>query len=610
MALLKKVSIKWKLSFALIATGLTLVSSYVLIAKRVFESDKISYVFEAQGSRLESTKSEIESKFERALLGARSVIATFDISLAKLSTAGEQIFGEEKTLLALELWNEEKAQTVLRLEKQPSILPPSNARVASAPVGQIEIQPLDRGKFLMNLRYNQPDQGTFRLRAALEMVDLLPKASTTQSIALIQGERVVLISDLRGIPQATFDELAKGSQSATERTRMWRHNNDRFLVSEVPLSIAKLRLVALTPEAEALGALGTLFRRSIVFLILSVFSLIAVSLTLARGLTLNLRVLTKSAEEIGAGNFDATTPINSEDEMGVLARAFSKMSQEIKRLLVETREKARMEEELKTASLVQERLMPKQATAAFGEMEVSGLVLTSSECGGDWWYFFTRGDELFVAIADATGHGTPAALITATARSIFSRLENEDLSLGEMMRAWDFAVSSCSQKEVFMTGILLRINSLTGEGVFVNAAHESPFLFRAEEDGTFSSDFLATGKATARIGDDIDPDIVETPFSLAPNESLVLYTDGLFSIARPDGKNLSEKRFGKTLATRAEFVKSAEQMTQITLKAFNDHRENLPLPDDVSIVSLRRRGPERRAFLKNDSGQVHIDVSN
>lgn len=481
MALLKIISIKWKLSFALIATGLTLVSSYVLIAKRVFESDKISYVFEAQGSRLESTKSEIESKFERALLGARSVIATFDISLAKLSTAGEQIFGEEKTLLALELWNEEKGQTVLRLEKQPSILPPSFAQATSAPVGQIEIQPLERGKFLMNLRYNQPDQGTFRLRAALEMVDLLPKATTTQSIALIQDGRIVLISDLRGIPQATFDELAKGSQSATERTRMWRHNNDKFLVSEVPLSIAKLRLVALTPEAEALGALG--------------------------------------------------------------------------------------------------------------------------------WYFFTQGDELFVAVADATGHGTPAALITATARSIFSRLENENLSLRDMMRAWDFAVSSCSQKEVFMTGILLRINSLTGRGAFVNATHESPFVFRAQENGTFSLDFLIAEKANARIGDDIDPYLVETPFSLAPNESLVLYTDGLFSITLPDGKTLSERRFGKTLATRVEFVKSAEQMTLVTLKAFSEHRGVLPLPDDVSIVSIFRKGPERKSFLKNNSGQGHFDVS-
>ncbi len=602
MALLvDKLSIKWKLSLALILSGLTLVTVYVFIAKRVFENDKISYVFDSQGARLASTKSEIESKFGRVLLSARSVIATYNFQSGKSSPMGAQIFNEERPLIALELWNEQSNTALLRVEKQPAILPPAASDSTVINPGELALSPLDSKHYLLSFRYSSDGQTPVRLRAALELNELMPKMSTSQSLALIQDGAVVLISDLRGIDPTVFAATASEAKAEQDRTFLWTSGENRFLVSQTSLSFGRLKLIAITSEEEALGALGTLFNRSIIFLFLSVFSLIIVSLTLARGLTMNLRIITESAQQIGAGNFEATPKINSKDEIGVLASAFSTMSREIKRLLRETREKARMEEELKTASLIQERLLPTSATASFGEIEVSGMVVTSSECGGDWWYFFTRGDDIYVVIADATGHGTPAALITAAARAIFSRLESETLSLADMLRAWDFAVSSCSQKQVFMTGILMRINSRTGEGRYVNAAHEAPILLRAEADSSYSLDHLDTNP-TSRVGDDIPADVEEGRFNLAPNDSLILYTDGLFSVVRPDGKSLSERRFGQKLAKKADLAHSAEDVLKMTLTAFNEHRESYALPDDVSIVAIRRRGPSRRQQLENEIG--------
>jgi phosphoserine phosphatase RsbU/P len=609
MALLRDLSIKWKLSFALIATGLILVGSYVYLAKSIFESDKISYVFESQAARLESAKGEIENRLQRALLSARSVIATFDFGLAKSSQVGEQIFGEEKALLAVELWSDQKKATLLRFEKTPGALPPLDAAQAPIPIGELKLMLIEKGRFLMSLRYAQAEQGSLLLRAVIEISDLLPAASLNQSVALIQGGKAVAVSDLRGIEADLFDEAAQNLGGGdSEQTRTWTHGKDRFLVSQVPLGVGHLSLLALTPESEALGALGTLFKRSLLFLVFSAFGLTLVSLILARGLTLNLRILTNSAGEIGAGNFDATPAITSGDEMGILARAFTKMSQEIKRLLLETRDKTRMEEELKTASLVQERLLPLQPTSKVGEIEISGFVKTSTECGGDWWYFFTRGQDLFVAIADATGHGTAPALITAAARSIFSRLEIENLSLPQMMDAWNFAVASCAQKHVFMTGLLIRINTQTGEGAFVNAGHEAPYLLREGKDGTFSSDYLHT-EASLRVGDGVGLDTPEKYFSLLPNESLVLYTDGLFSIDRPDGKKLSDVRFGRKLAGRAEHCRSAKQITDAAFSIFEEFRENIPLPDDIAIVSIRRQGPVREPLLQSESGEIQIKIS-
>lgn len=588
MALLSKISIKWKLSAALIATGLTLILIYVVIATRVFESDKISYVFDSQASKLDSLKSVIESKFEHEILTARSVIATYDSVQGKPSAAGEQIFREEPTLLAIELWSTDRKTTVLRLQKAGASMPPAEEKANAIPFGQIDLRVLESGHFMLLMSFNHADEGVLLLRAEIDPAEFLPTPSPTQSLALAQGNKILRISDLRGIKKELFEKIASES-NGSNRTRFFNFDKARFLVSETPIKMGQLRLVTLTPESEALGALGTLFNRSVIFVLLSTFGLIAVSVTLARALTKTLQILTRSAEAIGSGNFDATPSVQSQDEMGVLATAFAKMSTEIKRLLVETREKARMEAELKTASLLQERLMPNHATSEFGDIEVSGVVRSSSECGGDWWYYFKQGDDLIVAIADATGHGTPAALITASARSSFALFERENHSLKDMIHKWDFVVASCSQQRVFMTGVLLKINTLTGEGSFINAAHESPMVMRAGLGNDYSLDFFDSN-AAKRIGDGASSNAVETKFSLGPNDSVILYTDGLFAITNPAGKVLSERRFGKLLASKSETCRSAKDFTDMTLRSFDQHRQNLPLPDDVTVVSVRRKG--------------------
>lgn len=602
MALLNDISIKWKLSFSLILTGLTLISCYVYLAKNVFEKDKISYVFESQGARLQSSKSEIYSKLQRTVLAARSVIATFDPSLGKTSPAGESLFNEEEALIAIELWSEDKRQSLMRLEKKASLLPPSIEDKEIIGLNQFHLSSLGNDFFLLIFRYAQKGQGVLRLHTVLDRSAVRPQLRINESIALLAGKEIMAIMDQRGLDKSLFLEIAKSMDQGSneERTKIWTLGKDRFLLSEVTLGIGNLKMIAVTPEVEALGALETLFNRSLIFLSLSLFGLVIVSLGLSRGLTSNLRLLTASAKSIGAGDFNVLPSVKSNDELGVLSSAFTVMIQEIKRLLIETQEKTRMEQELNTAKLVQERLLPIQSEAVFGEIEISGRIVTANECGGDWWYYFKQGDELYFTVADATGHGTPAALITASARAIFSRIENEKMTLSDMLKVWDHAVLSCSQQEVMMTAILFKININTGEGAFVNAAHEVPWLFRLKKDGSYLDDSLAS-EATTRIGDHIQS-ATEQKFRLEPNEALLLYTDGLFSVTREDGKTLSEKRFGKKIADRLSFVSTAKELTNLALKEFNEYRGDSPLPDDVSLVSIRRRGPKIETILESDSG--------
>lgn len=606
-------SIKWKLSFSLIAIGLSLVVSYVLVAKRVFEHDKISYVFESQSSMLANQKRAIEQKIERSLLSSRSLVASFDPSNGKLSSVGEQIFREETSIQGLELWDEKKSRSIFRLEKT-SGLNTVDQNEASQTLNQLKLTYISDEKFLIVLRYPSEEPETIlRLRVLADLKGLLPQAETNKIFLLIQDNKIILDTLPDKTQRSIFDGLIfENLNDVADKTMMWNPNgliNEKYLVSSTRIEFGNFKLVALMPESVALGALGTLFQRSLLFLAVSIFGLISVSLALARRLTLNLGILSKAAGKIGEGDFESVPVINSQDEMGLLSKAMSKMSFEIQRLLVETKDKVRMETELKTAKLVQERLLPSQSSFTFKDLEVSGVAITSTECGGDWWYSWRREDDLFLAIADATGHGTPAALITAAARAVFSRLEAENLSLMEMMNSWDAAVRSCSQGRVFMTGILMKISPHTGIGTYIGAGHEAPFMIEPVLDNS-SIEFVGRAlelKLSKSLGEGLGPTIKEESFTLPPNGSIVLYTDGLFSVNRPDGKILSEKRVLKSLASQGEFIKNADDLTKAVLKLFNHHRENLPLPDDVTIVSLHRKGPTIESTLASEEGHIDMD---
>ena len=584
MVLLKNLSIRWKLSLALVATGLTLVMAYVIVAKKVFESDKISYVFETQDSSVQSIKQTFNSQLEHVLQSVQFVTATYNPATGKPTEIGMGIFKSEPALEALELVNEKTGQIVFKLEKKQGEM----ADVLRPIDHMLTIEPLGGNQLVVSERVSSPDQIPLHASAVIELDKLLPQVNPTHTLAFAQNGNPFYKMDFRGVPRSTFQLMANRVRDLKlDTTSVLKDAGTVYLASAVPLGIGDMQVFELTPEREAFGALGTLFDRSLIFLAFSLFGLIAVSIVLSRSLTWQLGNLTSAADQIGQGNFDIQETIDSRDEVGILAQAFVKMSREIQRLLSETREKTRMEEELKTAKLVQERLLPDKPSAVINAIEICGSVVTSSECGGDWWHYFVKGDSLYVAIADATGHGTPAALITAAARSVFSRLEAEPLTLIEMVVAWDQAISSCSGRQVLMTGLLLKIDTRTGEGFVVNCSHELPMLFR--RNGVEFEFSPVDIPACGRLGDGLKEYIQEKQFTLAEGDVLLMYTDGLFAVENSNGQTMSDRRFAKKIVSELDKEKSAPKITDLALNIFNNFRKEGLIPDDVSIVTLRRR---------------------
>lgn len=574
----RSLSLKWRLSLALIGLSLGLVTVYIFLAKQTFESDKIAYVFESRQAQLDSLAKEFTRKLERGIADANSVLLGFDSNSKQLNSVAQKVFDSQKTLLGVEVTQGTQEKPLIQIAKTELLRENFSRPLAMPADANFYATGIGESTFLVAAK--EPGSNAYLIKALVEIPDLLSTKDTHGVLVLVENGKVLASTKEINISDEIKAELGKDRPGTTMVRKL---NGENYLISTNQVEGTDLKLVSFYPEAVALGALGVLYKRSLIFVSFSAFLTILIALFLSNGLTRKLILLTDMAGEIGKGDFTQKPKVTSSDEVGVLQMAFLRMSDEIQKLLIATRETARMEEELKTARLVQERLFPKEATFATEGFKLSGFYDTSTECGGDWWFYYRQKDDLIVLIADATGHGTPAALSTAASRSLFANLEErENMSLADVARAWDKSIAASSGQKVYMTAFIMKLNVKTGKGVFLSASHEPPILFKPDGEASFLE-----FQESAPLGELTDH-WVEVPFEMKSGERVLLYTDGLWAVESPEKKVFSELRFVKKIDKLFATEKDPEAFIQAINAVIQDHRKGTTYPDDVSLVAIDR----------------------
>lgn len=581
------VSLKWKLSLSLVMMALGFVAIYVALAKKTFESDKISYIFETQQRQVGSMAEAASAQIERIMFDARSIVAGFDLPQKKFSPATQPIFWEHPQILAVSVGAENDDGNDVTIEKSPGLVDQARSALGPAPFDQPLLTPLGQDRFAIAIK-GKSGESTLKLIIVFAIKNLVDDGMAGQSLAFVANGKVVKLSQNSSLAADAIEAfLSEQGSSLQDTTLIHNVGGGNHLISSAQMGYGGFLFLSLIEENKALGALNSLFKKSLVFIGFSFFASVILSLLLSNRLTQNIKSLTETAELIGTGDFSKEPNFKSNDEVGILSNAFRKMAREIQRLLLETVDKTRMETELKTARLVQDSLFPQSATYKNGHVRLCGTNKTTTECGGDWWFYYQKGSELYVFVADATGHGIPAALITAAARSLFAYIKDTDTDLKQIAASWDKSIFECSNGKVNMTAYLLQINVELGECRGINAGHEPPILSSLSGTG-FVSKYLDTsrnhslGERKGTWGED--------RFQLQPGDRLVLFTDGLLAIRAPDGKGYSEKRFlgylNKLLSPPAP---APEQLVKKIDQDFTDLGAGQPLPDDVTLVVLDYR---------------------
>lgn len=306
-----------------------------------------------------------------------------------------------------------------------------------------------------------------------------------------------------------------------------------------------------------------------------------------------LKRLSKTAQVIASGDLDLQIPSLGHDEVGALARNFDLMRTGIKHLLAKTREQGRMDNELRTAQAVQRALIPAAPPAVPG-LEIASSYHPATEIGGDWYGFLEHGggQSLHVLIGDVTGHGAPAALVTACAFAACELLGEQaretraPLGPRQILGQLDRVIRRVGQDDILMTFFAAHLDPQKHEVRFANAGHPYPLHVRPGAATAPRGERLSylVNQPSDMLGWQGGRPTDEEARPLERGDFLVFYTDGLVECEDAAGHPFGERSLRHVLA--GEHGNARELHDRILERAFQ-HFGDSPRKDDITLVVVR-----------------------
>ena len=241
--------------------------------------------------------------------------------------------------------------------------------------------------------------------------------------------------------------------------------------------------------------------------------------------------------------------------------------------------RSNLERDLAAARLTQQSLIPQKPPALPG-WEVATCYRPVIQVGGDiyGWLRMKDGQILFW-IADGTGHGAAAALLTTLAKLLFHHGSVEQDAPASVMEAVNHDFRSIFGARSFMTAMCVAVDPATGRASVVGAGH--PPLLIARRSGATE----AIASVVPPLGLIEHPEFTETIVDLKPGDSFLLYTDGLFGSRKGKQPRLTPQRLEKMLDHTAP---SAEALLGRILTEAAPAKGEEALPDDLAALAVRR----------------------
>jgi serine phosphatase RsbU (regulator of sigma subunit) len=274
----------------------------------------------------------------------------------------------------------------------------------------------------------------------------------------------------------------------------------------------------------------------------------------------------------------------SEDDVRLVAQIarFAAIKLETTKLREEAIEKRIMDEELRTASAIQRRLLPPAPQGIPGYTFIG----TNQPCrtvSGDYYDFVVRPDgRVYFVIADVSGKGVTAGLMMAGLQVAFRIFTKTDPDPATLVRQLNSALKENLPRSKFVTLFLGRLDINSGSIEFVNAGHTPPLWVRESGVEELTESDILLGVVT-------HSDWRAQTLQLAPGDSLVLFTDGVTEAQNPAGDDLGVSILARALqdlhSTNADTVAYA-----IASAVLGHVSDSEALGDDVTMVVVSREG--------------------
>jgi serine phosphatase RsbU (regulator of sigma subunit) len=243
-------------------------------------------------------------------------------------------------------------------------------------------------------------------------------------------------------------------------------------------------------------------------------------------------------------------------------------------------DKVRAEQELDLARRIQRGFLLTRFPSR-PRIEVHAVNLSSREVSGDFYDVVPAGDaEFLLAVADVSGKGVPAALLSSMLQASVRTQAGLARSTAGILANVNTLVCGSTSRQQFATFFLAHLDERTLALTYTNAGHNPPLLLRNGQ----APRPLERGGTIVGMLDDLALD--EETVTLAAGDRVVAYTDGLSEARRPDGTMFGDDRVAQVAAALDPGL-GAEAMCAALLARLNEWLDGRDAGDDVTVMVLR-----------------------
>jgi sigma-B regulation protein RsbU (phosphoserine phosphatase) len=252
----------------------------------------------------------------------------------------------------------------------------------------------------------------------------------------------------------------------------------------------------------------------------------------------------------------------------------------------EVREKDQLEGELRNASEIQRILLPEKAPEMPGFV-LAGKNIPARHVSGDYFDYFPVGDaHIGVVIADVSGKGIPAALITAMCRSVLRANARDTLSPAAVLAAVNRNLFPDIRQDMFITMIYAVLARDGSTVTLARAGHTDPCVWRNKtgEVEVITAPGIAVGIDKGEVFERGTRDV---SISMEAGDCLLFYTDGVNEAEDHKGLLFGEERLKDVLRkTVPDGASSVVEGIPVAVEAFLG---GVAQQDDITLVAVKKR---------------------
>ena len=217
------------------------------------------------------------------------------------------------------------------------------------------------------------------------------------------------------------------------------------------------------------------------------------------------------------------------------------------------------------------------------------LYLPKDVVSGDFYFYYKKGDKLFIAAVDCTGHGVPGALMSVVGNSILKDVivKRGIESPSEILKILDFDVNNLLQKEdtydVMSDGmdVALIVIDTEKKQLTFSGAMRPLWLVRNEEVIEIKGDRFPIGYFYG-----VEKSFSDTVINLKDSDQLYLFSDGYADQFGGEKNKKFNKKKLRELLISIQGMKGEDQEGFLEY-ALKNWRQEIEQTDDVLLIGLK-----------------------